>query len=102
MKRHSIFRIFVPAILLAALAVCFGCGGGGGRTPTASLPQFYPTDATIPASGPAGPGVEAFDKGVTAVLKKWNAPGASVAVAKDGKLFWARGYGYADFEAKQL
>lgn len=89
--------------LLAAalLLVCAGCGGGGSSTPTASLPQFYPGDTVVPATGVAVPGVGAFDKNVTTLLKKWNIPGASIAVAKNGKLILARGYGYADFEAKQ-
>jgi N-acyl-D-amino-acid deacylase len=39
---------------------------------------------------------------MTSLLKKWNIPGAAIAVVKDGKLILARGYGYADFEAKQL
>jgi len=29
-------------------------------------------------------------------MDKWNIPGMSVAIAKDGKLFYAKGFGYAD------
>jgi len=42
-----------------------------------------------------------MDRAVRALLKTWNVPGAAVAVARDGKLILARGYGYADFEARQ-
>ena len=29
-------------------------------------------------------------------LRKWSISGASIAIAKDGKLIYARGFGYAD------
>ena len=86
---------------LAILLTCcgpIGCGGGS----TSSLPTFYPGDTSVPSSGPAVSGVETFDRGVTALLKKYNIPGASIAVARNGKLILARGYGYADFEAMQI
>jgi CubicO group peptidase (beta-lactamase class C family) len=40
------------------------------------------------------------EKIVTAFLKKWSIAGASVAIAKDGKLIYARGFGYADTASK--
>lgn len=90
------------AALALALLACVGCGGGGrSDVPTTSVGQFYPGDTVVPATGVAVPGVEPFDKNLTALLKKWNIPGASIAVAKNGKLILTRGYGYADFEAKQ-
>jgi CubicO group peptidase (beta-lactamase class C family) len=86
---------------LAFLLTCFthtGCGGG----PAASLREVFPGDTAVPSSGPAVPGVDAFDRGVAALLKKYNIPGASIAVARNGRLILARGYGYADLEAKQV
>jgi N-acyl-D-amino-acid deacylase len=47
------------------------------------------------------PGIEPYDQAITRLMQKWNLPGAVFAVAKDGKLIVARGYGYADFEARQ-
>jgi N-acyl-D-amino-acid deacylase len=46
-------------------------------------------------------GVEVYDQAITALMQKWNLPGAALAVAKDGRLILARGYGYSDFEARQ-
>ena len=40
------------------------------------------------------------EKTVSAFLKKWSIAGASVAIAKDGKLIYARGFGYADTALK--
>src|SRR5207244_4414266 len=43
--------------------------------------------------------LEAFFDGVMAAQLKWqHLAGATVAVVKDGKLFFAKGYGYADVE----
>ncbi len=50
----------------------------------------------IVAYGAALPGLAAFDAAVTTLLEKWGIPGASLAVAKDGRLVLARGYGYSD------
>lgn len=52
--------------------------------------------AEIPVTGSALPGLEAFDEAVLSLLERWNIPGASLAVVKDGRLVLARGYGYAD------
>jgi len=90
----------VMMVGLAAVLISSACGGGS--TPKETLPLFYPGDTPVPVSGPDAAGVQAFDTGVSALLKKWNIPGATVAVAKNGQLVLARGYGYADFESKQL
>lgn len=54
----------------------------------------------IPENGTALPGTEAFDKEVLQLLDKWKIPGASLAVAIDGRLVLAKAYGYADLEKK--
>lgn len=47
--------------------------------------------------------VEAFLDGIVPLqLKRDDIAGATVAVVKDGKLLFARGYGYADVEQKKL
>jgi len=45
---------------------------------------------------------EDFDKQINRFLINERIPGASVAIAKDGKLVYAKGYGYADKESKQV
>jgi N-acyl-D-amino-acid deacylase len=42
----------------------------------------------------------AFDQNVLSLMQKYNIPGGAVAVVRDGKLFYARGFGYADVENK--
>lgn len=99
MKRPAL-AWHLPFGLALLLTITLAAWGGG--TSRVTLPTFYPGDTAVPTSGPDVPGVSAYDQKVTALLKKWNIPGAAIAVAKDGKLILARGYGYADFEAKQL
>ncbi len=43
---------------------------------------------------------EGIEKNVNSFLRKWNIAGASLAIAKDGKLVYAKGFGYADTTTK--
>lgn len=43
-----------------------------------------------------GEGVAGVDRPVRAFMQRWNVPGLALAVAVDGRLVVARGYGYAD------
>ena len=41
-----------------------------------------------------------FDKEMVKNLKDWNMPGVGVGIVKNGKLVFAKGYGYRDYEKK--
>jgi N-acyl-D-amino-acid deacylase len=41
-----------------------------------------------------------FDQNITDLMRKYAIPGGAVAVMRDGKLVYARGFGYADVENK--
>ena len=60
-------------------------------------------DVPRAAVGPRDPAeLEAFLDGLIGVyLKDVHIPGATVSVVKDGKLFFAKGYGYADVDHKK-
>ena len=64
----------------------------------AALALVAVTAGAAPAqpTGDALPGLEAYDQLMTAVLRKWRVPGAGLAVARDGRILLARGYGLAD------
>jgi N-acyl-D-amino-acid deacylase len=53
----------------------------------------------IAVSGVAAPEMAALDEMMTALMRKWNVPGGAMAVAKEGKLVFAHGYGWADRDA---
>jgi CubicO group peptidase (beta-lactamase class C family) len=95
--RMSLARI---ALFVATLSL-FACGGGDGDTPRTETPTFNPQTTSIPVSGPNVAGIEKYDLAITGLMQRHNLPGAAFAVAKGGKLIVARGYGYADFEARQ-
>jgi N-acyl-D-amino-acid deacylase len=69
------------------------------ETETPAPTTADPTTTTagdIPTVGPPLAGVEAFEDAVPGFLQQWDIPGASVAVMKDGRLVFTRGYGLAD------
>jgi N-acyl-D-amino-acid deacylase len=57
-------------------------------------------EARAELTGPALPGLAPYDELMTALLRKWDVPGAGLAVARHGKLLLARGYGLADRERR--
>jgi CubicO group peptidase (beta-lactamase class C family) len=49
-----------------------------------------------PITGKAGPGLEPFDEGMLQIMDRHGVPGAALAIARDGKLVLAKGYGWAN------
>jgi N-acyl-D-amino-acid deacylase len=52
-------------------------------------------------TGRAGPGLEKFDHIMHGILARYDLPGATLAIAKDGRLVLARGYGWADVATRR-
>ena len=48
------------------------------------------------ATGVAVPEMASYDNEIQKFMSKWGVPGAAVAVVRDGRLVFARGYGVAD------
>ena len=44
--------------------------------------------------------MESYDQLIPDLMRKYAIPGGAVAVLRDGKLLYARGFGYADVENK--
>lgn len=57
------------------------------------------TVPALPMTGTAVPEMASFDRIIPALMVKWGIPGGAVAVVKDGRLVFSRGYGYADLES---
>jgi CubicO group peptidase (beta-lactamase class C family) len=60
-----------------------------------------PAQRTIPKSGRAVPGFEEFENKVVRRIIKDNIPGVAIAFVKDGRLVYARGFGWADEKAQK-
>jgi CubicO group peptidase (beta-lactamase class C family) len=61
-----------------------------------------PTDEdAVPVTGKAVRALAPFDKLMTEFIRKHHLPGAALAVAKDGRIVYSRGFGYADKDKKE-
>lgn len=80
MKHTTVLSMLAPAVAALALQA-------------AQNPPPAPPPAAVTAAVPRGPLDEAV---VAAMLKKHSVPGVSIAVSRDFKIEWARGYGIAD------
>lgn len=84
------------SLLYAALALMAGCSKAGDpekeepiiETPQPNEPE---TQKDIPA----------VDNAILNFMKKYNIPGGSLAVSKNSKMVYQKGYGYADTEKKE-
>lgn len=82
-------------------AVLAGLGGvaagaaAGEQQPPAVAPPY---DAEVPVRGKAGPGLGPFDAAMTQIMDRHGVPGAALAIAKNGKLLLAKGYGWANLQ----
>jgi len=98
---------FALPVLLVLSLLLTSCGGGGSGNSNAgaqatTAKAFYSLASDIPVSGPAVPGVDAYDQAVKSFMLKWNAPGVTLAVVWNGQLIVARSHGYAEYDTKQL
>lgn len=69
-----------------------------GATPVASPVA----DGDIPISGEAVPELVDFDAVMLATLPKWNLPGGQLAISREGRLVYNRGFGYASVEDDEV
>lgn len=57
--------------------------------------------AAIEVTGRAGNGLDPFDAAMIHLMEKWDIPGASLAVSRNGRIVLAKGYGWANKERKE-
>ncbi len=76
-----------PAIVALVLAGCNATAVG--PPPPAVQPPFA-------ISGAAVPGMASVDEVISTLMTTWDIPGGAVAMVKDGRLVYARGFGHAD------
>ena len=59
------------------------------------------SNSQIPITG-GGPELKQFDQIMQTLMGNYSVPGGALAIAKNGKLVLARGYGYADLQNGRL
>ncbi len=62
--------------------------------------KLVPTNVRLTNDDISGINNERIDRTVHSFLRKWSIAGASIAISKDGKLIYARGFGYIDTALK--
>ena len=88
-------------ILLITLLFLFLSSNPGAKENSFILvDKLVPYNVRLTNSFSSGSEFAGVEKTVDAFLKKWTIAGASIAIAKDGKLIFARGFGYADTALK--
>lgn len=83
------------ALILVALPAALAVFGGARSYLATQAAAPVQSPAPTPPSLPQGPFA---DDVVAALMKQFNVPGVGVAVIRDFKIHWAKGYGLADVE----
>jgi Beta-lactamase class C and other penicillin binding proteins len=63
--------------------------------------KLVPGNVRLSNSFSEGKEFTGVEKTVTSFMRRWYIAGASIAVSKDGKLIYARGFGYADTASRE-
>ena len=84
---------------IACLAGLLACGGEPTPPPVAP-PDVPPAQPALPITGRAVPGMGSYEQAVSGLLQKYGIPGGAVALLREGKLIYARGFRYVDVENK--
>lgn len=88
-------------ILIITLLVSLISFNQGARENSVFITEkLVPANVRLSNDLSSGPQYAAAEKTVNSFLRKWSIAGASVVIAKDGKMVYARGFGYADTASK--
>lgn len=90
----------IDGLLQSPLALLL-CAALGSAACLSSEIFAQSSTATVPTTGRANPQLASFDNLLVGFLRERELPGAALAVARNGRLVYARGYGYADQEKKE-
>ncbi|MCU0223226.1 MAG: beta-lactamase family protein [Acidobacteria bacterium] len=93
-------RRLAIALLSAGLLAAPGTWAAGSAAAAASAASAGVVRETrpLPVTGEPVPSLASFDREVLALMERWGVPGGALAVTKDDRLVYARGFGYADLE----
>ena len=84
-------------ILLATLLISLiSFNPGANENSMVVIDKLVPNNVRLSNANSEKAEYARVEKTVTSFLRKWSIAGASIAIAKEGKLVYAKGFGYAD------
>lgn len=89
-------------LLVILLIFLVGYNPGAVKKESIVIEKLVPGNVRLTNSSSMGKEYTGAEKTVNAFMRKWSITGASVAIAKDGKLVYARGFGYADTASGEI
>lgn len=79
-----------------------GYNPGAVKTESIVTDKLVPGNIRLTNASSSGKEYAAAEKTVNSFMRKWSITGASIAIAKDGRLIYARGFGYADTASGEI
>jgi CubicO group peptidase (beta-lactamase class C family) len=83
-------------LLVILLASVVNYNPGAIEKSNKAADKLVPGNVRLSNSNSSGREFASAEKTIRAFMRKWSITGASVAISKDGKLIYARGFGYSD------
>jgi len=83
-------------LIITFLASLVSFNPGAMETSVVIENKLVPENVRLTNSSSSGNQFAPVEKTVNSFLRNWSIAGASVAIARDGKLIYSRGFGYAD------
>ncbi len=96
MNLTRVIKILLVAFFLSLAAL----NPGAVDNSIGYTPRLIPYNIRLLNSSSLGIEFDAAANTINSFINKWSIAGASVAIAKDGKLIYARGFGYSDTISK--
>jgi CubicO group peptidase (beta-lactamase class C family) len=91
-------KILLAAILIALMGLDPGAMENNGS----STDKLIPSNVRLINAVSSYEEFAGFERVINSFINRWEIAGASVAVAKDGKLIYAHGFGYSNRESGEL
>src|SRR5215212_8787113 len=90
----TVRSITITTLSATCLAVLISCGGE--PVPLPGSPVTPPASQEMPITGASVPGMGSYDQMIPDLMRRYAIPGGALAVVRDGKLIYARGFGHGD------
>lgn len=95
-EKSKLLNRIIKILLVAFLLLLASLNPGAVESSAGLTDKLVPENIRLMNSFSAGKEFDAATTTVNTFLRKWSIAGASVAIAKEGKLIFARGFGFTD------